>query len=89
MPHSQDTCYEFGPFRLDAERRVLTRSGEPASLTPKAGMLEEMGDQLEAEERGEAELRLAKLLSGTQQTSLLIRVQNILANKTHSFTGKP
>jgi DNA-binding winged helix-turn-helix (wHTH) protein/tetratricopeptide (TPR) repeat protein len=36
MPHSQDTCYEFGPFRLDAERRVLTRSGENVSLTPKA-----------------------------------------------------
>src|SRR5215813_5345008 len=36
MPHSQDTCYEFGSFRLDVNQRVLTRSGEPVSLTPKA-----------------------------------------------------
>src|SRR5215813_13071384 len=36
MPHSQDTCYEFGTFRLDVNQRVLTRSGEPISLTPKA-----------------------------------------------------
>jgi len=36
MPHSQDTCYEFGTFRLDVNQRVLTRSGEPVSLTPKA-----------------------------------------------------
>src|SRR5262245_46229206 len=36
MPHSQDTCYEFGSFRLDVNQRVLTRAGEPISLTPKA-----------------------------------------------------
>ncbi|HKE58162.1 MAG TPA: winged helix-turn-helix domain-containing protein, partial [Pyrinomonadaceae bacterium] len=36
MPHSQDTCYEFGTFRLDVNQRVLTRAGEPISLTPKA-----------------------------------------------------
>src|SRR5262245_4766768 len=36
MPYSQDTCYEFGSFRLDVNQRVLTRSGEPISLTPKA-----------------------------------------------------
>jgi TolB-like protein/DNA-binding winged helix-turn-helix (wHTH) protein/tetratricopeptide (TPR) repeat protein len=28
--------YEFGPFRLDAERRALLRDGEPIPLTPKA-----------------------------------------------------
>lgn len=28
--------YEFGPFRLDAGRRLLLRDGEPLSLTPKA-----------------------------------------------------
>jgi eukaryotic-like serine/threonine-protein kinase len=28
--------YEFGPFRMDAEREVLWRVGEPVPLTPKA-----------------------------------------------------
>ncbi len=28
--------YEFGPYRLDPNRRVLTRAGETISLTPKA-----------------------------------------------------
>ncbi|MGE5207428.1 MAG: tetratricopeptide repeat protein [Chlamydiota bacterium] len=27
--------YEFGPFRLDPQKRVLLRSGEPVPLTPK------------------------------------------------------
>jgi eukaryotic-like serine/threonine-protein kinase len=29
-------CYEFGPFRLDSEQRVLLRNGEPVPLQPKA-----------------------------------------------------
>ena len=36
MPHSNDSCYEFGPFRMDGAHRVLTRSGEVISLSPKA-----------------------------------------------------
>ena len=28
--------YEFGPFRVDAEKELLLRSGEPVALTPKA-----------------------------------------------------
>ena len=28
--------YEFGPFRLDAHRHALSRSGQPVSLPPKA-----------------------------------------------------
>ncbi len=28
--------YEFGPFRLDPQRRVLLRANEPVTLTPKA-----------------------------------------------------
>src|SRR5262245_11302256 len=28
--------YEFGPFRLDASRRLLLRNDEPVPLTPKA-----------------------------------------------------
>src|SRR6202162_1389412 len=27
--------YEFGPFRVDAEKEILLRAGEPVSLTPK------------------------------------------------------
>lgn len=28
--------YEFGPFRVDADKEVLLRDGQPVSLTPKA-----------------------------------------------------
>src|SRR2546422_9827038 len=28
--------YEFGPFRLNAQRRVLVKAGEKVELTPKA-----------------------------------------------------
>ncbi len=28
--------FEFGPFRLDAEEKILLREGEPLALTPKA-----------------------------------------------------
>ena len=34
MPHQ--LCYEFGPYRLDPDKRVLTRAGETISLTLKA-----------------------------------------------------
>src|SRR5215831_9760963 len=27
--------YEFGPFRVDAQREILLRAGEPIPLTPK------------------------------------------------------
>jgi len=36
MPHSNNLCYEFGPYILNMVQRVLTRSGETLSLTPKA-----------------------------------------------------
>lgn len=34
--HHNSHCYEFGPYRLDVGQRVLTRTGEAVSLTPKA-----------------------------------------------------
>lgn len=33
--HKAKELYEFGPFRVDAEKETLLRSGEPVSLTPK------------------------------------------------------
>lgn len=33
--HRVKELYEFGPFRVDAEKRTLLRSGEPVALTPK------------------------------------------------------
>src|SRR5258705_2355992 len=36
MPHNNILCYEFGPYRLDSSKRVLTKAGEAISLTPKA-----------------------------------------------------
>ena len=36
MPHNNSHTYEFGPYRLDVGQRVLTRTGEAVSLTPKA-----------------------------------------------------
>ncbi len=35
MPHNTHV-YEFGPYRLDPNQRVLTRAGDNVSLTPKA-----------------------------------------------------
>jgi DNA-binding winged helix-turn-helix (wHTH) protein/tetratricopeptide (TPR) repeat protein len=35
MPHN-NLCYEFGPYQLNLSERVLKRSGETISLTPKA-----------------------------------------------------
>jgi serine/threonine protein kinase/DNA-binding winged helix-turn-helix (wHTH) protein/class 3 adenylate cyclase len=36
MPKQTRILYEFDAFRLDPEERLLTRDGEPLSLTPKA-----------------------------------------------------
>jgi TolB-like protein len=35
MPHN-NLCYEFGPYQLSVNTRLLKRSGETISLTPKA-----------------------------------------------------
>src|SRR5262249_2035043 len=32
---SPKELYEFGPFRVDAEKEILLREGDPVSLTPK------------------------------------------------------
>ena len=32
---THNICYEFGPYRLDCSKRVLTRNRETISLTPK------------------------------------------------------
>lgn len=36
MPHNDHLCYEFGPYRLNLGKRVLTRNGESIALPPKA-----------------------------------------------------
>lgn len=36
MPHSNNLCYQFGPYHLDLSNRMLTCNGEIISLTPKA-----------------------------------------------------
>src|SRR5262245_5155532 len=36
MNRPRNQCYEFGPFRLDAQERLLQRDGATISLTPKA-----------------------------------------------------
>ena len=36
LPRQTARVYEFGPFRLDAEERLLLRDGRPVDLTPKA-----------------------------------------------------
>src|ERR671912_2906716 len=35
MPEQNHYIYEFGPFHLDATRRVLLKEGEPLKLFPK------------------------------------------------------
>ena len=36
MSHNGAHCYEFGPYRLNLDQRILTRSGDKVALTPKA-----------------------------------------------------
>src|SRR5437660_8767869 len=36
MPQRSRHFYEFGPFRLDAEKQRLLRDGEPVHLSPKS-----------------------------------------------------
>jgi DNA-binding winged helix-turn-helix (wHTH) protein len=36
MTHRNNLAYEFGPYRLDLNKRVLMRVGETISLPPKA-----------------------------------------------------
>src|SRR5438034_9019802 len=36
MGKEPDLVYEFGAFRLDPIKRVLTRDGKPVALTPKS-----------------------------------------------------
>ena len=52
MEENFKRLYEFGPFRLDAEERLLLRDGEAVPLTPKAfdlllALLEQPGHLLE------------------------------------------
>lgn len=35
MPESQRVVFSFAPFRLDPSQRLMTRDGQPISLTPK------------------------------------------------------
>jgi DNA-binding winged helix-turn-helix (wHTH) protein/TolB-like protein len=35
-PHTDNECYQFGPYHLNLGQRVLTRAGETIALTPKA-----------------------------------------------------
>jgi DNA-binding winged helix-turn-helix (wHTH) protein/TolB-like protein/tetratricopeptide (TPR) repeat protein len=47
--------YEFGPFRLDANKRVLTKEGEPVKLFPKefdtlVALVKRSGELLEKDE---------------------------------------
>ena len=47
--------YEFGPFRLDAQRRVLFKDGEPQKLYPKEfdtllALVEHSGEVLDKDE---------------------------------------
>lgn len=55
MTSSEKRFYEFGPFRLDIEERLLLRDGSPVPLTPKAFdtllvLIENSGRVMEKEE---------------------------------------
>lgn len=55
MPNETSQFYEFGPFRADAQKRLLWRDGEVVPLTPKAfdillALLERHGEVLSKEE---------------------------------------
>ena len=35
MSQQPESIYEFGPFRVEVDRRLLLREGEPVALTSK------------------------------------------------------
>ncbi len=55
MSELNHCIYEFGPFRLDAQKRVLLRDGEPVKLFPKEfdtllALVERGGEVLDKDE---------------------------------------
>ena len=55
MSEQNHHIYEFGPFRLDADRRLLLREGEPVKLFPKEfetllALVERSGEELNKDE---------------------------------------
>ncbi|HET6892195.1 MAG TPA: winged helix-turn-helix domain-containing protein [Pyrinomonadaceae bacterium] len=55
MSEQNHHIYEFGPFRLDAWKRVLLRDGEPVKLFPKEfetllALVERSGEELDKDE---------------------------------------
>ena len=55
MKPLRNQCYEFGPFRLDRQERLLQRDGATIALTPKAfdlllALIERHGRLVEKEE---------------------------------------
>jgi DNA-binding winged helix-turn-helix (wHTH) protein/TolB-like protein/Flp pilus assembly protein TadD len=55
MSQQNRHIYEFGPFRLDADRRLLLRDGEPVKVFPKEfdtllALVERSGEELDKDE---------------------------------------
>ncbi|HEX6733094.1 MAG TPA: LpqB family beta-propeller domain-containing protein [Pyrinomonadaceae bacterium] len=55
MSQQNQRLYEFGPFRLDAGRRLLLRDGEPVKVFPKEfdtllALVERSGEELDKDE---------------------------------------
>ncbi|HET6892196.1 MAG TPA: tetratricopeptide repeat protein [Pyrinomonadaceae bacterium] len=55
MREQNHSIYEFGPFRLDAGRRLLLKDGEPVKLFPKEfdtllALVERSGEELDKDE---------------------------------------
>ena len=72
MPHN--LCYEFGPYNLNLEKRVLTCADETISLAAENNfgfLLSSLGSFEAAEQH-------LRLLGNTQQTGLQVRVQKCI-----------
>jgi len=59
-PSQINHLYEFGPFRLDPQRRLLTRGADPVPLTPK--VIETLVVLIENRERVVSKDDLMKML---------------------------
>ena len=69
--------YEFGPFRLDASKRVLTKEGEPVKLFPKEF------DTLVALVQGRGELLEKNELMHRVWGDTIVEESNLTTNISH------
>ena len=85
MRHENPTIYEFGPFRLDASKRLLFRDGELVTVTPKLfetlrALVERAGEPLSKDDLMQ-EVWGETIVEETNLTSNVSNLRKLLGEK--------